>query len=95
MSARRRLEHDLIDRLEQDGHFAEVDDLRQGAMNESLNNPRLYSYEKDLAQYTYEQETVDQLKDLYVFHSRNADREAMHSRRKSNFADSNENPFAP
>ena len=73
MAARRSLEHELIEKLESEGHFFELDDFRQDAdLDDALNDPRNYTYDKDMREYYYDQETLDKLKAM-VLNSRNLD----------------------
>lgn len=94
MSARRHLEHDLQEALENEGHFVELDDFKQGVINENLNDPRTLKFSRDLGEYVYDEETVSKLKDVVLLHSRNVGKKTNNPRNQAEF-DTNDNPFQP
>ena len=95
MSARRHLEHELQEALENDGHFVELDEFKQGAIDENLNDPRTLKFSKELGEYTYDEETVTKLKDLVLHHSRNLGKNHHNNPRNQAEYDTNDNPFQP
>ena len=94
MSARRHLEHDLQEALENNGHFVELDEFKHGVINESLNDPRTLKFSRDLGEYVYDEETVTKLKDIVLHHSRNVGKNTNNPRNQAEL-DTNDNPFQP
>ena len=47
LNAKRALEHDLIERLEKEGHYVEIEDIDQGELSKRLNDPFIFTYSKD------------------------------------------------
>ena len=60
------MEHDLIEKLEQEGHYVELEDIDQGEIRTRLKDPHSFYYSREDEAYLYDPSLVEELKDIVI-----------------------------